>query len=300
MKFNIFELIKSKFETNNLSDSIQTLRRSIKEQDLPCWLTIQSSFKGKKFNSELNANIDKRLARLSGNAYRGSFVDGVTDAVKNSLIVLDFLEESVDKYFDHRSQEILRDGITYPKAVVLQYIAAVREFSEFARLLANYVLTAETSDTFDGALVPAQVKSVESDLEAFAGLLVLMLVSQRELNEKFETIPTMVLDESTANIAASTVGLQRLDPFGMRRGFFIPSQRNPFFWFGMRIAEWQVYTYEQALESRQMAELRLLRLRAQRAGKEGDDPKLDSQIKYQEDRLAKVNDTIRRKEAKYA
>lgn len=300
MKIKDFiKALASKFNIGELVDAIRSLRKTLKEVDIPLWATASKELKSlkhpqaKKFEDAINKGCK--------GVYRGGMVGGVYDAIKNSQLILDYLEELVSTEFNHVSQTILKDGITFKKANVLQYVDVIDFLMSYGRRIVEllYVLEANqkspNAQKLEDAFTPEDLEYIDKNLQAFIDAIRMGSYDIKELAQAFSEIPDAVANAESEEVMSSTVGLQKIDPFGQRNFF---STRSPIYHLQMWIAESQVRKYQAAIERRKLVELRLLKLRELKDGGMAPD-NIESQIAYQEARLDKINRQIREKEEQY-
>lgn len=298
---DLLRALASRFNISDLVDRIRGLRKTIKEVDIPLWATATKELKklthpdAKKFEDVVN--------RASKNVYRGSMVDGIYDSIKNAQLILDYLEELVSTEFNHFNQTITKDGLTFKKVNILQYVDAIEYLMSYSRRLIELLYVLETiqkdpnAQRLEDAFTPADLEGLDQGRDAFINAIRMASYDIKDLATAFAEIPDALASEESEKVMEVTAGITKIDPFGAR-SFIVPSNKNLFFVFFKWIAELQVYFYDRAVQQRHLVELRLLKLRE--AAKGGTNPKLEEQIAYQEARLDALNRKIREKEEKYA
>jgi hypothetical protein len=128
---------------------------------------------------------------------------------------------------------------------------------------------------------------LEKGRDAFLVSLNAALTNEREIKDKLEDIPNVIVSPETVEVTQRTVGLTKTDPF---QAGLIPFVINPIYHVRMRIAEWQVRRYELAKEEMVAAELKLLMLKESRSGKK--DAGLERKIEVYDDRVQKLRRKI--------
>lgn len=289
----------SRFNIGDLVDRIRNLRKTIKEVDIPLWATAAKELK--KLSSPIAKKLEDSFSKQAKGVYRGTMADGIYTAVRNSQLILDYLEELISTEFNHYSQEILKDGLTFKKANILQYVEVMEFFFSYSRRLVELLYVLETiekdptSQRLEDAFTPAELDAFDKEHDNFIQAFKMASYDIKDLAKAFSEIPDAIASEDSERVLEVTAGLTKLDPFGQRNFF---STRTPTFWISLWFAERQVAAYNQALDQKKLVELRLLKLRED--AKDGVNPKLESQIEYQEARLDKLNRKIRELEEKYA
>lgn len=289
----------SRFNIGDLVDRIRNLRKVLKEADIPLWATASKEIR--KISSPLGKRLEDAFSKQAKGLYKGTMVDGIYVAIRNSQLILDYLEELVATEFNHYSQEILKDGLTFRKANIIQYVEAIEFFLSYSRRLVELLYVLETiekdptSQRLEDAFTPAELEAFDKERDNFVQSFKMASYDIKDLAKAFSEIPDAIASEDAEKVLEVTAGLTKLDPFGQRNFF---STKSPVFHFQLWIAERQVWYYQRAIEQKKLVELRLLKLRED--VKNGPDPKLEEQIQYQEARLDKLNRKIRELEEKYA
>lgn len=289
----------SRFNIGDLVDRIRNLRKTIKEVDIPLLATAAKELK--KLSSPIAKKLEDSFSKQVKGIYRGTMIDGIYTAVRNSQLILDYLEELISTEFNHYSQEILKDGLTFKKANILQYVEVMEFFFSYSRRLVELLYVLETiekdptSQRLEDAFTPAELDAFDKERDNFIQAFKMASYDIKDLAKAFSEIPDAIASEDSERVLEVTAGLTKLDPFGQRNFF---STRTPTFWISLWFAELQVAFYNRALDQKKLVELRLLKLRED--AKDGVNPKLESQIEYQEARLDKLNRKIRELEEKYA
>lgn len=302
MKLGKFlQTIKSKFYIRDLVNTIRAIQRAMLQTDLPVWNAAKADLKTLK--SEDAKKWDKVVQAGIKGTLRGNTCDLVYEGLVNAQKILTHLENSLSSEFDHQTQELVKDGLSVRRATIIQYIDAMRLFSDYGRRVLHWLVVKEEIAALavgdvveDDTFSVGELKRLDEELPAFIHSLKLAHVDVKDLEKAFTEIPEVVGTSETEETVGRTVGMSTVDPF-MMRNFNYTS--TPFYWFGIRIAEWQVYWYDRAVAEQHTIESRLLRLRQRKRGNTEADPKLDEQIEYNEERLAKVKGKIRDKEERY-
>lgn len=303
MKLKTFlRVIKSKFHMRDLVNAIRTIQRAITATDLPVWTAAKDDLK--TFKSEDAKKWDKAVQAGLKGQLKGKTVDLVVDGLQNAKEVLTYLENTLAAEFNHVTQEMVSEGLSLRRITILQYIDAMRLFSDYGRRVLHWLVVKEegaawVADVLSGdedIFSKGELARLDEELPAFIHSLKMAHVKLKDLDEAFTKIPAVVGTENTEEMVGRTVGMDVIDPFELR-GFNYTS--TPFYWAGIRIAEWQVYWYDRAVEEQRVIESRLLRLRQRQRNSTEADAQLDKQIEYNEGRLARVKGKIRDKEERY-
>lgn len=302
MKLGKFlQVIKSKFYIRDLVNTVRTIQRAMAQTDLPCWNAAKVDLKTLK--SEDAKKWDKIVQAGVKGTLRGNTADLIYEGLVNAQKILAHLENNLSSEYDHQTQELVKDGLSVRRATIIQYIDAMRLFSDYGRRVLHWLVVKEEAATWvadvigdENTFSAGELKRLDEELPAFIHALKLSHIEVKDLEEALTAIPEVTGAENTEELVGRTVGMNVIDPFAMRNFNYTST---PFYWVGMRIAEWQVYWYDRAVEDQRVIESRLLRLRQRKRGNTEADPKLDAQIEYNEERLARVKGKIRDKEERY-
>lgn len=302
MKLGKFlQVIKSKFYIRDLVNTIRVIQRAMQQTDLPVWNAAKADLKTLK--SEEAKKWDKTVQNGVKGTLKGNTIDLIYEGLVNAQKILTHLENNLSSEFDHQTQELVKDGLSVRRSTIIQYIDAMRLFSDYGRRVLHWLVVKEEAAVSiagvigdDDAFSAGELKRLDEELPAFIHALKLSHIEVKDLEEALNKIPEVTGGENTEDIVGRTVGMNVIDPFVMRNFNYTST---PFYWVGMRIAEWQVYWYDRAVEEQRTIESRLLRLRQRKRGNTDPDPKLDAQIDYNEERLSRVKGKIRDKEERY-
>lgn len=296
----VLEVIRSKFYLRDLVNAIRTIQRAITQTDLPTWSAARADLKTLK--SEAAQKWDKTIQAGVKGTLKGSTADLIVDGLTNANKILSYLEDTLSTEFNHLTQEMVKDGMTVRRTTLIQYIDAMRLFSDYCRRSLHWVVVQEEAANAvgpipeDAVFSAGELKRLDEELPAFIHCLILAHTATKDLEKAFAEIPEVVGTTDTEEIVGRTAGMNVIDPFKMRNFNYTST---PFYWFGIRIAEWQVYWYDRAVAEQRTIESRLIRLRQRKRGNTEPDPKLDAQIEYNEERLVRVKGKVRDKEERY-
>ena len=295
MKIGIYlKRLLPKFSRGLVVDDIEQLEKILAQVNLPVLESVARQCSNRKFKSENTAKQIKLFESQLRGLAKGNFADILLSAHKRLVDVLRFLKSIAETDL---GDTIFRDGITYKRVTLLQYIEAMDFFLTHTRLWLRWVLVSErfydnpSLDAPDNVFTPAQQRMLEQNIGAYISAVRLVFNDRRALEEGFSSIPeNLVYSDDSAALVEKTTGIARLDPFSL--GFFTPGT-SPIYWLRMNIAEHRHKSYKKALEERTALELRLLAL-------EGDDsPATLNEIEYTEGRLAKLDLDIKKMEGQH-
>jgi hypothetical protein len=272
-------------EKNQIRDDLRMLKEEISGITLPAYKQAVPAFKKQSFTARFTKDLDS-LAKSRVHNYKDNYIVTVERALKASLDNLTLVDEYIEKEF---SADLMRDAMDYLKTNLLQYKSMMRFLAAYSRRLLLITYTLETNPTADDLSKGSSrdLQWLEKGRDAFLVSLNAALTNEREIKDKLEDIPNVIVSPETVEVTQRTVGLTKTDPF---QAGLIPFVINPIYHVRMRIAEWQVRRYELAKEEMVAAELKLLMLKESRSGKK--DAGLERKIEVYDDRVQKLRRKI--------
>jgi 23S rRNA maturation mini-RNase III len=219
-------------------------------------------------------------------AFQQDFTRAVNTKIRgNFLSVIYFTLLNVEKHYDklgrliskNLAQDILKEGMTYRKAAILQHLEAVLFVTQYSNRLLSWVYDCEAEangDNFGTMLTLAQVKWLSERREVFYSTLELFQNNAEKVEKDILATPEALVNKESEEIIQETQGYGATDPTRMG---FIGGLVNPILHLRKFIAEYQVEYYEEAVNQQRVLELKALRLKQARSGGEVD-PQLERQI----------------------
>lgn len=298
---NTVDFVKSlnpSMERVRLTSIISDVRSRLKEQIIPVYKNAEDAFKGRTLQSDpakstVAALIGDVSPRFGVNPLGA--IAGVLETIPHKL---DILEELVNKTF---GKEVPREAISYRGASIIQAIntfAFITDYSGTAldRIVAAEVLVAQNEkDRVDEHLVPAVKKYLAENMSYFLAALKFAMIPADQLKDDLLKIPEVTVNPDSHASVQEVVGRDRLDPLKFN---FFGLGTNPFYFIGKWFAERQVASYDAAKEEAKQTELRLLELREAAQGR--TDPRLQKQIRYNQERLDGLLRKVRKMETDWA
>ena len=286
-----------KLERSQLREDIAQQREELNTVTLPAMLSLSRQYKGWSFKAVESKEFAKAFDRQVKTKYRGNYVEVCAEIFKRGGENLDLISDLIDKSM---SNAVLKEGLTYRKASIIQYLEVFGFAQRYVRKLMLFTCACESAFLGTGKsakeqFVPGDLKWLKANQDNFIHVMGILGGDPHQTKSAFEEIPDdIVLSQDKHDIVATTVGISKLDPFNFG---FIPVRFNPFYYVRMMVVEWQVKRYQAAVEERQAIELRLLELQAAKEGKK--DAALENQIEIVEGRLQKLNGWIEEKNEEY-
>ena len=269
------EKVQIKEDLRNLKDELDT-------KSIPPFVSASEFFdKNYTFKSrdilDLQKTADRRIDHRAKN-----LVLLARAALEQSASNVSTVIELVDK---HYSNDVVRDGMTYLKVNINQYIESMSFMSIYARrlLLVIYGLEAMGSTGKIDKALSRDFRWVEKRFHDFLICVKANLKKEKALKKDFEAIPDMQVKPEAIAVVKESVGGQKLDPHGFG---FISAKLHPVYHIRMAWTKFQVHRLRQAEEEKELLEFKLALLINQRTGKK--DARLEETIERYESRVQKL------------
>jgi hypothetical protein len=286
-------------EKDEILGEIIKIKAELEKETIPAYsrvaLPLLKSWKFKSEQMEIKiGSFNSLINKKSGNII--NTIDSLLPEVLRNLIDVEHLAEQVF------TPTTAASGLTFMKAQLLQYVEFSGFVARYARRFLIYTFVMETASAQDDAelnvadaMAPADYDWIDQNFVNFVTALNVCAGTDGDVKKKMEAIPDIQITEDNVHTVPETVGMNRVDPLKMG---FVSVVLNPFFHFGMRIAEMQVRRYNAAREELKLVQLQKLNLEKISQGK--PDASVQKQIMYAEERIKRLNADITRMEQKYA
>lgn len=305
----LFSYLKGLFHRitkGQIKASCDAVIESLQKHTLPAYITASELFKSRKPSSKEAKDFAAAFSKNVGNP-RGSqtFIDSIRQILENSVVMLTQIGEKSETLFSDTESTL---GMTFQKAMYLRLISAATFMDDYARKFLDYLYVCETAhldpngSPLQGSLTPAQREWVEANFDNFCKVLDIMSKDGREVFKQVDELPDAIVSEQAEHTLMGSLGNKRIDPLGMR-GLGLPvtikTSWNPFWTlWGTFNADFRASQYKCAKEELDLLQMRKLNLEKLYA-KQGD-ARLQQQIEYMAERVAKLQFELHEMEKKYA
>lgn len=247
----------------------------------PAYVDANKYFKSSKFESpEAQEAIKTFYRNYKADRTNKNIVVEIHDRLPNLLKNLQFVSEQND---DLLERDILKDGLTAKKAILLRAAEQLSFISRYSIDLLNYLLVVETLKKGGHAerAAPIIEKKLIDNVVNFGRLLAVYGKDPEDFVEVFDTLPEVVVNEKTYAALAAAYSADKLDPMEtlLMSGF----EANPIYHIRLIVAEWQADRYKVYKDKKRMLELRLLQLKMM--DDKNPDPKIEREIEYVQNRI---------------
>ena len=226
------------------------------------------------------------MEKIHVNRKRDNLILAVNDRIANLIENAKEIESKIEAVFE---KDILRDGLTAKKAVLIRAAEYLSFISRYTIDLANYAYNEELyirslDDSFRD-IPPAKIKLIEKNMPAFATLLGFFSIDPEEFKSRYESVPDVFVTITNYEKLSSVYDESKLNPVSapIMTGF----EYSPIYHIGTLWAEWQAARYKSYADKKQMLELKRLALQTEE--QERKDPKIKKQIEILNERITKLD-----------
>lgn len=274
------------FNRGQIEEDIRILKETVTQNSIPLYSSMSEHFATVGFKSKDVVDFNNTFKKRVGTSisHRGEMLNIILDQLKNTLDVLNDLDNDLNKYF---SKEITKSGMNYTHTNILRYLETCHFNFKYATQLLFWLMGNEQSaggQKLPTPLTATELTWVYENRNNYFVTVKLLSMEPRKVKGLFKDIPNMVVVPSEVSVVEATVGASKVDPLGMN---ILPIKLNPIYHIGMVIAEYQATRHKASVEQKRSLEYRLLAIKELNSGKR--DPKLEQEIEYTENRIKKLN-----------
>jgi hypothetical protein len=271
----------------------EDLRITIAELDnnvIPTYQAAVDYFKVNKITSATNkelADLFYRNFDLQRGAKQSSFIADINKRIPLVKENADYILASIEELME---RDIINEGLTAKKAILVRAAKSMSFISTFSSDLLIYVYNNETlaidaESAEHIAMIPLYEKQVYSNIANYSRLLSDYGVPNKDFVKLITKVPDVVLNPRTQNSIKGIYKDSEIDPFVNSASANFTG--SPIYNLRMMVAEWQSNRYKVNKDKKKMLELRVLHLKILATGK--NDPKLEQEINYVQNRIDKIN-----------
>lgn len=286
----MFNYLAALLPNLNKEEILEDLRMTGDELNLgviPAWEEASKFFDKNKIQSdEVKALSKVFYSTWTGRSKRPNMVLDITDNLEKLKVNLAYVNREIELMLE---KEVIRDGLTAKKTVLIRAADQISFLSRFLTDLLNYIYCFETAqrasivaDSFKVSKV--QIRAIEHTFSSFARLFGIYGQDAKVFMTKYDSVPDVLVNIKNYSAVSATFQENKLDPFGTElvAGF----ESNPIYHFRLMITEWQSDRYKSFKEKKRALELKLLNLEASKTGEHN--PKLEQEIEYVQARVEKL------------
>ena len=284
------------FRKNAIVESCEMTSTSLREHTLPAYLSAEALFKSGKFKNAIAQDFATVYFKNVGKAGALGMMGSIRERLDNALVILLYISTNAKTLYSDVETNI---SLTYVKLTCLRLVEAAEFSNTYARKLLNYVFILETAQadasvSVKDSLTPAEIAWLDKGFLDFCLCMNTLGSSVEVIKKHLAEMPDASITSLTEKTFPTTLGVDKIDPFQMRH---LSASVNPFYYFGMMIAERQAKRYKAA-----KAELELLQLRCLNLDKlynKNPDARLQKEIEYMENRVVGLSYDIVKMEEEY-
>lgn len=298
--FDYIASLMNKVEKDDILFDIRATREELESIVKPVYTKASEHFRMHKFVSDEAQQLDRKFYQSFDRGRFGkqsNFISELAFRMDNLIAAAVSIENAVEANLERLT---IREGISAKRALIIKASEEVSFLSRYAIDLLNYVyrveaaaVAAKNKDELDDTpLSPAEKKNIEYNFSTFAQNFGAYANDPVKVKGAFDRMPDVIISEATYDTVQSVVKAKDLDPIGSVAvsGFTY----NPIYHFRLVIAEWQTCRYNANKEKKRELELRLIHL--EMLQDRNNDPKIEREISYIRQRVAKLDRKMRDEE----
>ena len=268
------------FRKNQIVESAEKTHETLTQYTLGPIEQASTLFQGYKWKDKEVAEIMKQVDEAVKG--KNSF-DRIFRCLNNAVKIIEFCAQYSERIF---SETETRVSLTYEKYTLMRTVQLAEFAAKYSRKLLNVTLALEVKANNSGVDVLPSKKEMDwvvKNTVAFCSALRVLDHSADDFEKHLKSVPDALINAETEKTFASTVGEHKYDPMNMRN---FSVDYNPFYFIGMLKASYQAQYYESCQEDLQLLQFRLQQMQRQQAGQ--NDPKLEKQISYTQNRVTEL------------
>lgn len=300
---NIINFIRGllpRFEKSRVMEELRVTLSELEQTVIPSYLAAAEYFKQNKLKSKYildQSAIFYRNFDTSGGK-QANFIADIARRLELIKANAEYVMECLEKSLEH---DVLSGALNAQKALLLRSVSDISFMSRYSLDLLTVVYAFEAIERNKeveesvGVLVKKSIK-VEQQIVQFARLLSDYGIPKVKFEKLIGSIPEVIINDSTVDSLKGIYQDKQIDP--MSHVGLSNFRGSPILWFKMNIAEWQAKRYKVNKEKKQGLELRLLHLKELQ--KDQNNPRLEKEINYIQQRIDKMDYEMNEMEAELA
>lgn len=284
--------LKPLFKRNGVADALESIRDEISNTAIPYYETSAPLLQ--KGESALWKLADKDLHQRLTRVRSGSWVENVHLALRNAA---DLIPEIVKRVNKNLEIDVAADGLSFKEAALVRLVESLSFYVGYARTLLRATIICESMPGGDKALGEFFTKNdiayLTANMYGFAIATEVLCGQKQQILAGLDKIPDVIVSDEDG-VGNGLYNAGNTDP--MRLGMWNPQMTNSWIYrFRIYRSEKEEAALQVAKEEAQALEYWILSLKQQQQNA-GNDPKIQQQIEYHEDRLKTLRYNIKRKE----
>lgn len=281
-------------DKDNVQEDIRITIDELTNIVMPSYSAASANFKSNKLKSPANAELSKifyKNADLQGMSKQASFIGDIDVRLKflreNAIYIQGLVEDLMER-------DIIKDGLTAKKAVILKAASNISFLSRYSIDLLNIVAINESKDTGsefnkDLDIPPIKRSKTEAAFPHFSRVFADYAIPPTEFEKIIGKIPEVNVSEKSQNVIKGVYKDNEIDP--LASGYISGFDHSPIYTIRLLFAEWQAKRYDANKNKKKMLEMRLMYLKMQKENKQ--EPKIEQEIEYLQNRINRIDQYLR-------
>ena len=300
---NIINFIRGllpRFDKSRVMEELRVTISELEQTVIPSYSAAAEYFKQTKLKSKNNlerSSIFYRNCDVSGGK-QATFIGDIARRLEFIKANAEYVLESLEKTLEH---DVLSSALNAQKALLIRAASDISFVSRYSLDLLTVVYSIEAIER-DKEVVGSvgvllnQVARVDQRLIQFARILSDYGIPLAKFEKLIGSVPEVIINDSTIDSLKGLYQGKQIDP--MSNVGVSNFQGSPILWIKMNIAEWQAHRYKVNKEKKKGLELRLLHLKELQKGQ--NNPRLEKEIEYIQERVEKMSYEMNEMEAELA
>lgn len=301
MALSIVKFIKSLLphvEKDQILEDLRITETELNNIVIPAYNNAAAFFSKDGFNSKEAKKIDQVIRRIvKDNSYgrQPTFLHDFSIKLQklqtNIPILITLINNEINR-------DVITEGISSRKAVLIRIAEKFSYISRYSLDILNLIYMYEALESKidvsdEVTMSPAEVATAKASIENVSKLLQGYGVDTKTFEKTITISPDVILSKMDNSSVEAVYSDSEIDPLTSQ--LVVGFTGNPIYHVRLLIAEWQTKRYKANQEKKKVLELRLLHL--QLLKEKETNPKLEQEIAYTQNRVAKIDRYLKEVEA---
>lgn len=286
--FKFLSNLLPSLKRSSVLEDIKTTTDELKDSVIPAYADLSSHFQLIKLKSPQMLQIEKifyQEFKFKGSKQASLFGD-INIRTANLATNLACVEDSIEKLFE---TDVVREGLSAKKAVLLRLAESFAFITRFAMDLADYAFWYEAK-AYDGDIAkkydmtPNKIKRIEKGIRAFGRCMTDLSDTPDSFRKQISEVPEVHLAQKDFDTINSLYPGRKLNPFESTFGV-TGFTYSPVYHIRLLVAEWQTARYYSMKDKKRALSVKLLYLKELKENSGNNNPQLDTEINYLQKRI---------------
>lgn len=286
--FNFLSTLLPSLKRSSILEDIKITKKELTNSLIPSFSDVAAHFQLVKVKSPEMKKIEQIFYQEF--SYKGSkqasIFGDINIRTANLLANLEYVEGSIEKLFE---VDVIREGLSAKKAVLLRLAESFAFVTRFAMDLADYAFwyeaKAHDSDIakkYD--MTPHKVRRIEKGIRAFGRCMTDLSDSPDKFRGYITAVPEVHLSSKDQDTISALYPPNKLSPFGSSFGVS-GFTNSPVYHIRLLYAEWQTARYHSMKDKKRALSIKMLYLKELSESNKENNPQLEEEIKYLQKRI---------------